>query len=716
MGRKKTPTVIQMEAVECGAACLGIILGYWGCFVPLEKLRLDCGVSRDGSNALNMIKAARNYGLEGKGFKKNVDELHTLDLPAVILWEYNHFIVVEGFKDDCVYINDPAVGPQTLTYEELEAGYSGIALTFTPNESFEKGGKPLSLTKELFARLKKVHSPLLYLFLAGFCLLLPGLALPAFSRFFVDNVLLSQGFEWKGIFLFSIPLVACIGGLLIWLQSYFLNRLNGRLSIAFSSQFLWHILRLPLSFYTQRYPGEIGYRTTLNNQIAKQMTGPLAITFIDLFLILFYGAVMLKYDVWIGTIGFAAALLNIGVFLWIQRSRSDAYARMQQEMGKWIGSTIGLLQHMETIKATGIESEAFARYAGFYTKNINAQQEIGKKDAVLGVAAPLAQALSMAALLALGSLRVMEGKLTFGMLIALQTLMIGFLTPISRFVNFGQTMQNIKTNIGRINDVLKNKTDPIYQERAPISSSQSIKLEGYLEFRNVTFGYSPLAPPLLEKLNFTIKPGKRLALVGPSGCGKSTIAKLAAGLYIPWEGEILYDGKPLSQVPPDVYYHSLGHVDQDILLFSGTIRENLTLWNEAVSEERIIQAAEDSAIHDEIMQRDQGYENILIEGGKNLSGGQRQRLEIARAQLYSPSILIMDEATSALDSETEKEISDKIRRRGCSVLMIAHRLSTIRDCDEILVLEQGKVVQRGSHETLKGEEGLYRKLIESENV
>jgi ABC-type bacteriocin/lantibiotic exporter with double-glycine peptidase domain len=261
---------------------------------------------------------------------------------------------------------------------------------------------------------------------------------------------------------------------------------------------------------------------------------------------------------------------------------------------------------------------------------------------------------------------------------------------------------------------MKNKIDPIYHTRTASRTASSPKLEGYLEFRNVTFGYSSLSPPLIEKLSFLIKPGERLALVGPSGCGKSTIAKLAAGLFKPWEGEILYDGKPLEEVSPELFYHSIGHVDQELFLFSGTIRENISLWNKTVTEEMIIKAAEESAIHDEIMQRDKGYENLLTEGGKNLSGGQRQRLEIARAILYSPSLLIMDEATSALDSETEKEISDNMRRKGCSMLMIAHRLSTIQDCNTILVLERGKVVQRGTHQELKSQQGLYRQLIESE--
>lgn len=714
--RKKTPTVIQMEAVECGAACLAIILGYHGLYVPLAQLRLDCGVSRDGSNALNIIKAARSYGLNAEGYRKSIEELRTIRSPCIILWRFNHFMVVEGFGKKKVYVNDPASGPRTLTYEEFEEGYKEIALTFTPSDSFQKGGKPLRLTPEIFERLTGVRHALFYLFLAGVCLLLPGLALPAFARIFVDRVLVTQSLSWAGLLLISILIVAVIGGTLIGLQNYFLNRLNSRLAIQFSSRFLWHILRLPISFYTQRFPGEIAYRTTLNNQVAQQMTGTLATTCIDLLLIIFYGVVMLQYDLAIGSIGFCAVLINIGVFFWIQRSRRDAYARLQQEQGKWIGGSLGALQQIETIKATGLESDIFARFAGYYTNNLNAQQEISKKDAVLATVPVLLQSLSMAAVLAIGSYRLLEGTLTFGMLIALQTLMISFLTPIARFVNFGQTMQNIRANIGRLNDVLKNPIDPLYDKRSRYPEGLDGKLDGYLEFREVTFGYSRLAPPLIEKLSFRIKPGQRLALVGPSGCGKSTIAKLTAGLFEPWSGEILYDGKPLPEIPPDLFYHSFGHVDQEIALFSGTIRENLTLWNPAVTEEMIIHAAEDAAIHEEILLRDGGYENVLQERGKNLSGGQRQRLEIARALLYSPSLLVMDEATSALDSESEKAISDRIRRRGCSAVMIAHRLSTIQDCDEIIVLELGQVVQRGTHFQLKEQAGIYRQLIESENV
>ena len=714
--RIKTPTVIQMEAVECGAASLSIILGYWGLYLPLEQLREDCAVSRDGSNALNVIKTAKKYGLEGKGFRKSAEEVLEMGSPCILLWEFNHYLVLEGVGREKVFINDPAVGPRSVTLEEFEEGYSGIVLTFEPLSTFQKGGAPFSLWKEFRVRLSHVSSSLVYLFLAGLCLVLPGLCLAAFLRIFLDYIAAFNEQSGGGFFLVSIAVIIGIAGMLMGLQRHILMRLNGRLSIELSGKFLWHLLRLPAMFYTQRYPGEVAYRTNLNNVVATQMTGTMATTSVDLLLIFFYGIAMLMYDWTVGLIGWGALLVNLGVFLWIQRSRADAYARFQQEYGKWIGSTLGALQHIETIKATGMEADFYARYAGFYAKNQNAFQEIGRKDAILGTAPVFLQGLSLAAVLCLGSLRILEGKLTFGQLMALQALMISFLMPIARFVNFGQMMQTVKTDVNRLNDTLRSEIDPIYATRKEYVETDGFKLKGTLSFKNVTFGYDRSTGPLLEGLSFTIEPGRRLALVGPSGCGKSTIAKLAMGLYQPWSGEITVDGRPVGEISLEEFTHSISHVDQEIFLFSGTIRENLSLWNETVTDEMFIDAAKDAGIHDEILLREKGYDSVLTERGRNLSGGQKQRLEIARALLYRPTLLVMDEATSALDSEREKEISDRIRKRGCSVLMIAHRLSTIQDCDEILVLQKGKVMQRGTHEGLKKEAGIYRELIESEGA
>lgn len=703
-----------MENAECGAACLSILLSHYGRFVSMEKLRGDCGVSRDGSNALNLIKSAEKYGLKGKGTWEGLAEVYEIDKPSILFWNYNHFVVLEGFGRDQVFINDPAFGPRTVTYEEFDHAFTGIVLQFEVTSAFKKGGKAQSLITDLRHRLTPVKFSILYTLIAGFCLLIPGLAVPAFVRIFVDNILVSNILPWKGQFLGAIALGMGMAFLLSWLQQYFLNRLNVKLSIRFSSEFLWHILRLPVTFYYQRYSAEIATRMNYNNQAAQTMTGTLATTSIDLLLVIFYGAAMLMYDLSVASIGIVAGILNLVVMRLIQRTRRDTYARLQKEQAQSMAYTIGTIQQVEAVKATGTENDAFTNFVGFETSKINSLQEIGRKDAILATMPVFFQGLSMAALLGIGGWRVMSGELSVGTLIALQMLLLSFLKPIINFVNFGQLMQFLKVDLMRLDDVLSNPIDQIYLKEKKHEKEEVLKLDGYLEFKNVTFGYNPLAPPLIENLSLTIRPGQRVALVGPSGSGKSTISKLSTGLFAPWEGEILYDGKPHEDHPSDVMHRSLASVDQEIFLFSGSIRDNITLWDASVPDELLIQAAEDAAIHHDILMRPHGYEMELIEGGKNLSGGQRQRLEIARALLYHPSILIMDEATSALDSQTEKEIMNHIRKRGCSAIMVAHRLSTIRDCDEIIVLDRGKVVERGTHEELKKQRGVYQELVESE--
>lgn len=712
--RARTPRIIQMEATECGAASLGIVLGYYGKYVPLEELRLVCGVSRDGSNALKVIQAAQNYGLIAKAYKKELEDLREIKVPAILFWRFNHFLVLEGISKKKVYLNDPAAGPRTTTMEELDEGYTGIAITFEKGPNFQTSPKPPLFFYDVVNRVKSAGSSLTYLAIMGLLLVLPGLAFPAFTRIFVDEFLLASHYNWEFNFIMAIFVTMVLAGILTSLRQYALNRLNIKLSFSFSSRFLWHLLRLPVAFYTQRFSGEIAYRMNFNDTVTQSLTGPLATTILDFIVTLFYLFVLFLYDVTIGMMAICALFLNLGFMRLIQNAREDAYARLQQEFGKSVGYAVGAIQQIETIKASGYESSLFSKLAGYLVRSSNATQEIGKKDALLVNVPVLFQALTTAGLLALGGWRVVEGKLTVGMLMALYLLLLSFLQPVSRFVNFGQMIQNVSIQLARLNDVLKNPIDPSYKKSKV--SKEKAKLET-LEFQSVAFGYTPGDPPLIVDLNFSLAPGKRIALVGPSGCGKSTIAKLACALYPAWSGKVLYNGLLFQEIDADVFENSLGWVDQEILLFEGTIWENLTLWDHTITEEMLIHAAKDAMIHEVILSRHHlGYHAPLIEGGRNLSGGQRQLLEIARALVKNPSLLIMDEATSALDSETEKQISDNIRRRGCACLMIAHRLSTIQDCDEIIVLEKGKVVARGSHQELKKQPGIYRDLVESEKA
>lgn len=715
-GRVKTPTLLQMEAVECGAAALGIMLGYYGRIVPLTELRQECGVSRDGSKASNVVKAARHYGLQAKGLQKPLDTLKDSRPPYIVFWNFNHFLVLEGFGQDRVYLNDPATGPRTVSLQEFDQAYTGVVLVMEPGANFSKGGRKPSILESLSVRLAGVRGALLYCLIAGLLLTLPRLAIPAFTQMFVDEVLVQGRQEWLRLLVVGMLMTVVLIGLLARLRLYYLRRLMLKLSIGMSGQFLWHTLRLPVGFYAQRFAGEISSRLDMNDKVAQILSGRLATTVIDAVMIIFYAILMFFYDWVLTLIGFFFAGINFFALQLLSRSRVDANMRLAQEYGKVSGVAIGGIQTMETVKASGLESDLFAKFAGYYAKAVNSQQQLALQNQILSVLPTLLGTLTTASILVVGGLRVMNGDLTIGMLIAFQLLMGSFLAPVNSLVNFGSTLQELEGDLNRLDDVLQNPTDPEANRKdtAYRVDVDSFRLQGYVELNNVNFGYSRLDGPLIEDFSLTVKPGERVALVGGSGSGKSTLAKLVCGLYEPWSGEILFDGKLRSQLPRSVLANSVAMVEQDIFLFAGTVADNLTLWDETVPRNDIIQACKDAAINDLVLLMPGGYDAELIEAGANISGGQRQRLEIARALVRNPSILVLDEATSALDAETELIIDRNLRRRGCSCIVVAHRLSTIRDCDEIIVLERGKVVQRGTHEALSQQGGAYARLIHRE--
>jgi NHLM bacteriocin system ABC transporter peptidase/ATP-binding protein len=717
VSRVKTPTVLQMEAVECGAASLGIMLGYYRRIVPLAELRRECGVSRDGSKASNVLKAARSYGLEAKGFKKQLEDLKQLRPPYIVFWNFNHFLVVEGWGKEQVYLNDPGSGPRSVSLQEFDQAYTGVVLVMEPGPDFKKGGHKPSIISALGQRLKGTQGALLYCLLAGLLLTIPRLAMPAFTQVFVDEVLIQSRQDWLRPLILGMLIAAVLRGLLARVRLYYLRRLMLKLALSMSGQFLWHTLRLPVGFYAQRFAGEISGRAEMNDKVADILSGRLATTVIDGIMMVFYALVMFTYDWVLTSIGIFFAAINFLALQSLSRTRVDANMKLALEFGKVGGVAIGGIQTMETVKASGLESDLFAKFAGYYAKALNTQQELGLPSQILAVLPSLLTSLTTASVLVVGGLRVMNGSLSIGMLVAFQTLMGSFMEPVNSLINFGSTLQELEGDLNRLDDVLENPIDPEADRKDTLQSVEidSFRLQGYIELRNVTFGYSRLESPLIENFSLTIKPGQRVALVGGSGSGKSTIAKLVCGLYEPWEGEICFDGKPRTQIPRQVLANSVAMVEQDIFLFGGSVRENLTLWDNTVPEGDLVQACKDAAIHNLILFMPGGYDAELIEAGGNISGGQRQRLEIARAFVKNPSILVLDEATSALDSETELIIDRNIRKRGCSCVVVAHRLSTIRDCDEIIVFERGKVVQRGTHEELSQQQGAYARLNHSES-
>ncbi|MBI4326381.1 MAG: NHLP family bacteriocin export ABC transporter peptidase/permease/ATPase subunit [Chloroflexi bacterium] len=714
--RVRTPTVLQMEAVECGAAALAIVLAHYGRIVPLEELRVACGVSRDGSKASNVIKAAREYGLTAKGFTKEPDELKTLLLPCIVFWNFNHFLVVEGFGKGVVYLNDPASGPRKVPSEEFDQSFTGVVLSFTPRPDFQKGGQKRSLIAALQSRLAGSEVALAFVVLAGLALVIPGLVIPTFSKIFVDDFLIGGKTNWIGPLLLGMGLTALLRAALVWVQHYYLMRFEAKLAVSTSSNFFWHVLHLPIEFFTQRYGGEIGSRVQINDWVASLLTGQLATNMISLVMVVFYAVLLFTYDVLLTSVGIFIAVFNVVALRYVSRRRVDANRRLQQDEGKLTGTSMGGLQMIETLKATGTEPDFFLRWSGYQSKVVNTQQQLAVYNEYLGAVPSLLSAINTAVILAAGGMRVIDGTMTIGQLVAFQSLMASFTDPFNTLVNLGSTLQDAEGAMNRLDDVLRYKRDPQVDpsQGGNVAANGAVKLSGSLELKEVSFGYSKLDPPLIEKFSLTLKPGQRVALVGGSGSGKSTISKLVCGLYQPWSGDILFDGKGRPAIPRQTLTNSLALVDQDIFLFEGTVRDNLTLWDETIPDNRVTQAAKDAAIHEDVAARPGGYDSLVSEGGGNYSGGQRQRLEIARALIGNPTILVLDEATSALDAITENQIDDNLRRRGCTCLIVAHRLSTIRDCDEIIVLERGQVVQRGTHDHLKGMEGHYAELIKSE--
>ena len=711
----KVPTVLQMESVECGAAALSIILGHFGKFVPLEKLRIACGVSRDGLKATNIIKAAKEYGLESKGYAKSIEKLMQIKTPAIIFWNFNHFLVLEGFTKNKVYLSDPAQGRYTVTHQEFDDAYTGVVLTFETTEKFEKGNEKRGLMASLASRIKYSKQSIFFIILASLFLVIPGLVIPSFLKVFIDKYLVNN---FSG---FVMPLLLIMAGILIvnsvlvYIQQYFLLKLETKLALATSSKFLWHVFHLPIAFFTQRYSGEIGNRVSLNDKVAKLLSGDLANAALNVIVVIFYALLMFSYDIILTLVGITMAVINIVILQYVSRARKDGNRQLTNETGKLLGTTTSGISMIETLKASGRENDFFTNWIGYLAKVTNAQQELGWLSTRLNTIPPLLTSLTTSAILGIGALRIMDGQMTLGALVAFTYLMNNFINPVNQLVSVGAMLHETESDMGRIDDVMNYEVDNQFREEnavQPKSSTQN-KLVGYFEMDNVTFGYNPTIPPLIEKFSLKLKPGSRVALVGGSGSGKSTVAKIASGLYDPWDGKVLLDGRSRKEIPRNIITESLSVIDQDVLVFNGTINENIAFWDTLIPEKNIVQSARDAAIHDVIAARNDAYDSKVMEGGANFSGGQRQRLEIARALVSNPSILVMDEATSALDPATEKMVMDNIKKRGCTCLIVAHRLSTIMDCDEIIVMEFGKIVERGTHQELMSMNGVYSQLIET---
>ena len=712
-GVAKVPVVMQMEVLECGAASLAMIMHYYQKWIPLEQTRVDCGVSRDGSSGKNILVAARSYGMKAQGWRLEPEALlEEGPFPCILHWGFNHFVVLCGFKGKKAVINDPARGRVEVPWEEFDKEFTGVCLTFEPEEWFKPEGKKRSAFSYAKERLKGTRTAVIFVVLTTTISSLMGIMSPVFSRIFLDRLLTGRNPEWLLPFTGAMAVFSLINIIVLWIAAIYSVRIQGKMAAIGSTTYLYRVLRLPMQFFDQRLAADISERQATNASIAGTLVNTFAPLFLNAVMMIFYLIVMLRYSVLLTAIGVGAILINMLVSKIISDKRVNITRVEMRDMAKLSATAASGIRMIETIKSSGAEKGYFGRWAGFQASVNKQQVKFARLNMFLGTIPSVISQIANLAVLGIGVLLVLDGKFTAGMVMAFQGFLASFMAPASSLIAAGQSIQEMTTQMERVEDVMNYPTDAAFAPRE--KKAEYNKLSGAIEMKNVTFGYSRLAAPLIENFNMTVKPGQKIAFVGRSGCGKSTLAKLLSGLYQPWSGEILYDGVPISEIDRNVFTGSVSVIDQDITMFEDTVAANIRMWDNSIEDFEVIMAARDAGIHEDIVLRDGGYGHRMHEGGKDFSGGQRQRIEIARALAQDPTICILDEATSALDAKTEYKVVNAIADRGITCIIVAHRLSTIRDCDEIIVMDRGKVIERGTHEELFKLGGAYTRLVTNE--
>ena len=708
---------MQMEALECGAACLAMILAYYGRWIPLEQARADCGVSRDGSKAVNVLKAARRYGLKARGMTYSTNAMRNKgNYPCILFWNFNHFVVLKGFGRTCAYINDPARGQIKVPMSEFESSFTGVALEFELTEAFEKGGQPPKTVAYLRKRLQGLGSTIVFVVACAAVASLVGVLFTSLAKVFIDHILSGNEPSWLAPLIGLMLALVALSGVATTLNAINMSRIQGKVAMVSSSRFMRHLLHLPMGFYAQRMVGDLQRRQASNEQIVLTLVGQLAPVLVNGAMLVLYLVVMLRQSVLLTLVGVTTVVLNAVIAHQISSKRVNIARSMSMDEGKLYATTVSGADMIETIKSSGAENGYFQRWAGIQANVNDGRVRLALINEYLGSVPLMVTELANIAVLVLGTWLIVQGYFSTGALLAFQGFLSSFMAPVTQLIGLGQVVQEAQTQMERVEDVMRYPVDVPEDPAEPIDASTFTreKLRGQVDMENVSFGYSPLEPPLIEDFSLHLEPGNWVALVGPSGCGKSTISKLVSGLYQPWEGEIRFDDTPIKDVPRPVLRGSLAVVDQDIVTFDDTVSDNVKLWDGSIEDYEVILACRDADIHDEVVTREGGYRARVLPGGSNFSGGQLQRLEIARVLAQDPTVIVLDEATSALDSQTEAEVIRRIRDRDVTCIVVAHRLSTIRDCDEIIVLDAGKVVERGTHAELIAKNGAYAELVRSD--
>ena len=709
----KVPIVMQLETLECGAACLSMILAYHGKWLPLESVRMDCGVSRDGSNAKNIVKAAQNYGLKAKAYKFEPEDLKKKNsFPCIIHWNFNHFVVLCGFKGNNAVINDPARGKVIVSESELDEAFTGVCLCFEPDADFEKGGRPRSVFSYAVRKMSKSKASAMLIIISSAIISILGIINLAMSRTFIDTFLAGNNKTLLMPFVIFLAVLGFLQIIVFGIKEVSLHRIDGRFAAIGTCEFMWKILHMPIGFFSQRTSGDIQLRMKSNAEIAKNIVITIAPLALDALMMVLYLAIMLKYSVILTLVGIISVFLNLLLCGYVSEKRTNIMRVMLRDKSRLATSTVSGIEMIETIRVTGGENGFFERWSGDQAKVNTEENNYVRIDYKIGILPELIYSLTEIIVFITGILFVIKGDFTPGLLLAFQGFLSAFMKPSKKILLAVSLLQELRCDIERVEDVMEYKQYGIYKDE--VKTDKYNKLSGNIELKNVTYGHSNLEKPFINDFSMTVKPGQKIAIVGMSGCGKSTIAKLISGLFEPWEGEILFDGKKISKIDRAVFTGSVAVVDQDIILFEDTIANNIKLWDNSIEDFEMIMAARDAQIHNDIMNRLGGYNYRICENAKDFSGGQKQCMEIARVLAQDPTIIILDEATSALDAKTEHDVVKAISDRGVTCVVIAHRLSTIRDCDMIIVMENGCIKEQGTHDELYAKGGLYSALISNE--